>query len=191
MGRVAEKVKNVLDRTFSCYSSLRVEAQPRHHSQPPVLNFLHLEILERGGILGKAERIEKCTARVIDVSGQEYSQGLQRLDAAVPCVLGTDHQKNLAEGDHQHSLRPGDMQTRNSEVVQSFALQLCVAHPPPNWFAEAQAAVSDQELGNDCAHGSQHRPSCVEDFKVEKFVEICGFSAQSENVKSVVARGFA
>lgn len=54
----AQSIQQVVQWALPRHSSLRKEACPGHHSKAAVLNLLDPQLVERGGVVREAQRVE-------------------------------------------------------------------------------------------------------------------------------------
>ncbi|KAL8130404.1 hypothetical protein V2J09_019559 [Rumex salicifolius] len=177
VNRVGQVVRQVLYRALSGDDGLYKESEHGEHSQPSVLDLLHLQLCKRIWVFRQAQRV-KATPRV------QWVDHLTKRPAGNSVALNGSHEDDLASPDGQDAL--GVDQARVPQVVEPALAEDLGPGLEPHCLAELDS-VAGQKLREDAAQSAQHGPSAVDHLKLPVLGEGLWIGGKSGGVPAVVS----
>jgi hypothetical protein len=174
---VGEVVGQVLQWPLAGDDGLDEEPEHGEHGEAAVLDLLHLELGERLGVVGEAERVEAA-------AGVERVDDLAERPAGDAVPLDGAHEHHLHRPDGEDALRVD--QARVAEVVEPALAEDLRARLEPHGLAELDA-VPGEELREDAAERAQHRPPGVDHLQLPVLGERLRVGGEPRGVPPVVA----
>ena len=138
-------VCQVLQWSLSSHNSLNKETKHREHSQPPILDLLHLKLSKCLWVISKAQWVKASTQ-------VKWVSQLTERPTSNTLTLNSTHQDNLCGPDGQM-------------LCAWIMLGLPKQSSPPSLKIWADT-IAGQELREDTPKSSEHGPSTVDDFKL-------------------------
>eukprot|EP01018_Ginkgo_biloba_P032239 Gb_23735 [translate_table: standard] len=178
---VGEVVGEVLDGAFAGDDGLDEETEHGEHGQAAVLELLNLQFGEGIGVVGQPQRVEAATW--IDGVGN-----LAEWAASNAVALDGSHEDDLAGPDGENAL--GVDEAWVAQVVEAAVAEDLRARLEPDSLAELDA-VAGEQLREDAAQGSQHRPPRVDHLQLSVLRERLRVRRQPRRVPPVVSRKFS
>ncbi|CAN0911518.1 hypothetical protein LINGRAHAP2_LOCUS26912, partial [Linum grandiflorum] len=139
--RIGDMVSQVLQRTLSGDNRLNEETKHREHSQPPVLDLLHLQLSKRLRVVGQTQRV-KAPTRVKRVNN------FPKWTSSNTVPFHSAHENHLAGPDGQDALSVD--QARVAQVVKPTFAEDLGSGLEPNGLSEFNS-VPGEQLREDAA----------------------------------------